>query len=54
MSVTDNTAPARRSGGRTHFLYIAVIVAVLLGIAVGFIWPEAAKRSRRWAPASST
>ncbi|MDP9795231.1 aerobic C4-dicarboxylate transport protein [Catenuloplanes nepalensis] len=43
MSVTDNTAPARRSGGRTHFLYIAVIVAVLLGIAVGFIWPEAAK-----------
>ncbi|MFI7388523.1 cation:dicarboxylate symporter family transporter [Streptomyces sp. NPDC049813] len=28
---------------RTHYLYIAVIVAVLLGIAVGFIWPDFAK-----------
>ncbi|MFJ4710559.1 cation:dicarboxylate symporter family transporter [Streptomyces sp. NPDC088785] len=25
---------------RTHYLYIAVIVAVLLGVAVGFIWPD--------------
>ncbi|KUL56032.1 MULTISPECIES: cation:dicarboxylate symporter family transporter [unclassified Streptomyces] len=28
---------------RTHYLYIAVIGAVLLGIAVGFIWPDFAK-----------
>ncbi|MER5951773.1 cation:dicarboxylase symporter family transporter [Streptomyces sp. NPDC001904] len=28
---------------RTHYLYIAVIVAVLLGVAVGFIWPDFAK-----------
>ncbi|MEU6388482.1 cation:dicarboxylase symporter family transporter [Streptomyces sp. NPDC046939] len=33
--------PAKRD--RTHYLYIAVIVAVLLGIAVGFIWPDFAK-----------
>ncbi|MEV5614054.1 cation:dicarboxylase symporter family transporter [Streptomyces sp. NPDC052225] len=35
------TPPAKRD--RTHYLYIAVIVAVLLGIAVGFIWPDFAK-----------
>ncbi|WP_338700677.1 cation:dicarboxylase symporter family transporter [Streptomyces sp. Q6] len=35
------TPPARRD--RTHYLYIAVIVAVVLGIAVGFIWPDFAK-----------
>ena len=29
---------------RTHYLYVAVIVAVLLGIAVGFIAPEFAKQ----------
>ncbi len=29
---------------RTHYLYIAVIVAVLLGIAVGFIAPDFAKQ----------
>ncbi|WP_157245275.1 cation:dicarboxylate symporter family transporter [Nonomuraea typhae] len=28
---------------RTRYLYLAVIVAVLLGIAVGFIWPDAGK-----------
>ncbi|MCH0560094.1 cation:dicarboxylase symporter family transporter [Streptomyces sp. MUM 16J] len=27
---------------RTHYLYIAVIAAVALGIAVGLIWPDAA------------
>ncbi|MBX7552475.1 cation:dicarboxylase symporter family transporter [Streptomyces sp. tea 10] len=27
---------------RTHYLYIAVIAAVVLGIAVGLIWPDAA------------
>src|SRR3954454_405208 len=31
-------APARRD--RTHWLYIAVIVAVLLGIVVGFVFPD--------------
>jgi aerobic C4-dicarboxylate transport protein len=31
-------APARRD--RTHWLYISVIVAVLLGIAVGFVFPD--------------
>ncbi|QNS04052.1 cation:dicarboxylate symporter family transporter [Streptomyces xanthii] len=34
-------APAKRD--RTHYLYIAVIVAVLLGIAVGFAAPDFAK-----------
>ena len=28
---------------RTHFLYVAVIIAMLLGIAVGLIWPELGK-----------
>ena len=34
---------ARRKKERTHYLYIAVIAAVLLGIAVGFIAPDFAK-----------
>jgi hypothetical protein len=33
-------APPTRGRDRTHWLYIAVIVAVLLGIAVGFAFPE--------------
>ncbi|MFC9925328.1 cation:dicarboxylate symporter family transporter [Streptomyces sp. NPDC127190] len=39
-----DTAPAapRVKRDRTHYLYIAVIVAVALGIAVGLIWPDAA------------
>ncbi|GAA1930301.1 cation:dicarboxylate symporter family transporter [Nocardioides marmoribigeumensis] len=37
MSQTTQTAPRR---DRTHFLYIAVIVAVVLGIAVGFLAPD--------------
>ncbi|CAB4700001.1 MAG: cation:dicarboxylase symporter family transporter [Actinobacteria bacterium] len=36
-SSTGSGAPAR---SRTHYLYIAVIVAVLLGITVGAIWPS--------------
>jgi aerobic C4-dicarboxylate transport protein len=36
--VKDSAAPARRD--RTHFLYIAVVVAVLLGIVVGFVFPD--------------
>jgi aerobic C4-dicarboxylate transport protein len=35
---TETAAPARRD--RTHWLYISVIVAVLLGIAVGFAFPD--------------
>ncbi|MFD9816873.1 cation:dicarboxylate symporter family transporter [Streptomyces sp. NPDC059080] len=37
---TEENAPKKRD--RTHFLYIAVIAAVLLGIAVGFIAPGVA------------
>ncbi|WP_328384569.1 cation:dicarboxylase symporter family transporter [Streptomyces sp. NBC_00400] len=37
---TEETAPAKRD--RTHFLYIAVIGAVLLGIIVGFAAPGVA------------
>jgi aerobic C4-dicarboxylate transport protein len=47
-SQTDPTSPdpARGSSGapkkrdRTHWLYIGVIIAVLLGIAVGFLFPD--------------
>ncbi|MGW7522923.1 cation:dicarboxylate symporter family transporter [Streptomyces sp. NPDC054783] len=41
---SPDTAPAaaRVKRDRTHYLYIAVIVAVALGIAVGLIWPDAA------------
>ncbi|MEV6836433.1 cation:dicarboxylase symporter family transporter [Streptomyces sp. NPDC051133] len=41
---TADTAPAapRVKRDRTHYLYIAVIGAVALGIAVGLIWPDAA------------
>ncbi|MGI5128589.1 cation:dicarboxylate symporter family transporter [Pseudonocardia sp. CA-107938] len=39
-SGTD-TPPRKRD--RTHFLYLAVIVAVLLGIAVGFLFPDLGK-----------
>jgi aerobic C4-dicarboxylate transport protein len=35
--------PPATKRDRTHYLYIAVIGAVLLGIAVGFIWPDFAK-----------
>jgi aerobic C4-dicarboxylate transport protein len=40
VSKTPVTPVAKRD--RTHKLYIAVIGAVLLGIAVGFIWPDVA------------
>jgi aerobic C4-dicarboxylate transport protein len=35
---TQTTSPARRD--RTRFLYLAVIVAVLIGIAVGLLFPD--------------
>jgi aerobic C4-dicarboxylate transport protein len=37
---TEETAPRKRD--RTHYLYLAVIGAVLLGIAVGFVAPGVA------------
>ncbi|BBC32877.1 putative sodium:dicarboxylate symporter [Streptomyces graminofaciens] len=41
MASTTNTAPtAPAKRDRTHYLYIAVIVAVALGIAVGLIAPD--------------
>jgi aerobic C4-dicarboxylate transport protein len=40
-------APRATKRDRTHWLYIAVIVAVLLGIAVGFAFPEFAV-SLKW------
>ena len=40
-TTTEGSPPVKRD--RTHFLYIAVIVAVALGIAVGFIAPDLAK-----------
>jgi aerobic C4-dicarboxylate transport protein len=41
----EQAAPARRD--RTHWLYIAVIVAVILGIVVGFVFPDFAV-SLKW------
>ncbi|MEJ3654451.1 cation:dicarboxylase symporter family transporter [Actinomycetes bacterium KLBMP 9759] len=38
---TQTDAPPRKD--RTHFLYIAVIVAVVLGILVGFLFPDLGK-----------
>src|SRR3954464_1509303 len=35
---SEQAAPTRRD--RTHWLYVAVIVAVILGIVVGFVFPD--------------
>ncbi|GAA0250110.1 cation:dicarboxylate symporter family transporter [Cryptosporangium japonicum] len=51
MSTTADAPPgdtqpepqAPRKRDRTHFLYIAVIVAVVLGATVGLIWPDLGK-----------
>ncbi|MEU4680216.1 cation:dicarboxylase symporter family transporter [Micromonospora sp. NPDC023737] len=40
---TTSTPVARSRRDRTHFLYLAVIVAVLAGILVGFVAPDAAQ-----------
>jgi aerobic C4-dicarboxylate transport protein len=37
---TDTSTSTPRRKDRTHFLYLAVIVAVILGIAVGLIFPD--------------
>ena len=39
MSTTDTPAAPRQRRDRTHFLYIAVIAAVALGILVGLFFP---------------
>ncbi|WP_329005563.1 cation:dicarboxylase symporter family transporter [Kribbella sp. NBC_00709] len=40
MSSPTEPRPTPVRNDRTHFLYIAVIVAVLLGIGVGFLFPD--------------
>ncbi|MCG8918423.1 cation:dicarboxylase symporter family transporter [Actinokineospora sp. PR83] len=42
MSTTTSASPPQRRD-KTHYLYIAVIVAVVLGIAVGFLFPDLGK-----------
>lgn len=44
-STADNAVDTRPSPGRdrTHYLYVAVIAAMVAGIAVGAIWPEFGK-----------
>ena len=46
-SSADQSPPTTGKRDRTHWLYIAVIIAVALGIAVGFIAPEFAT-SLKW------
>ncbi|MPZ85947.1 MAG: cation:dicarboxylase symporter family transporter [Actinophytocola sp.] len=41
--MSDTATPPTRRRDRTHVLYIAVIVAVALGILVGLAWPELGK-----------
>src|SRR5215212_8760690 len=41
----ESAAPSGRRD-RTHWLYVAVIIAVLLGVAVGFLAPEFAQKLR--------
>ncbi|HEV7754221.1 MAG TPA: cation:dicarboxylase symporter family transporter, partial [Mycobacteriales bacterium] len=43
MAATPSTNPARPAGrrDRTHFLYIAVIVAVVAGAVLGLVAPAA-------------
>jgi aerobic C4-dicarboxylate transport protein len=37
---TDRTPPARPPGSRVHYLYVAVVVAVGLGVLVGLLFPD--------------
>jgi aerobic C4-dicarboxylate transport protein len=39
-SASSSPRPTPVRNDRTHFLYIAVVVAVLLGIGVGFLFPD--------------
>ena len=40
MAGTTSAAPGTGRRDRTHLLYLAVIAAVALGIAVGFLFPD--------------
>ena len=55
MSSTADNAVDTRTGpsrDRTHYLYVAVIVAMVLGIVVGSVWPRVRRSSSSgWAPA---
>jgi aerobic C4-dicarboxylate transport protein len=42
VSSVEQPAPSRRRD-KTHLLYIAVVVAVALGVLIGLVWPEFAK-----------
>ncbi|GAA4824548.1 cation:dicarboxylate symporter family transporter [Nocardioides caeni] len=42
MSTTSTSAPSRHGSRATHYLYIAVIVAVVLGIGTGLLFPSVA------------
>ena len=44
QSTTASTQKAKKD--KSHWLYIAVIIAVIAGIAVGLIWPEFGKSLR--------
>lgn len=44
QSATASTQKAKKD--KSHWLYIAVIIAVIAGIAVGLIWPEFGKSLR--------
>jgi len=39
-STVSDLAPTKKRRDRTHWLYLAVVAAVVLGIAVGFAFPE--------------
>jgi aerobic C4-dicarboxylate transport protein len=43
VSTSTHEATAPRRGDRTHYLYIAVILAVLAGIVIGLAFPEFGK-----------
>ena len=48
---TDTAPPAKRTD-RTHWLYVAVIIAVFLGIGVGCCSRTSPSSWSHWAPAS--
>ncbi|PPF46216.1 C4-dicarboxylate transporter DctA [Pseudoclavibacter sp. AY1F1] len=43
LTSQDTKAPRKRGIDKTHWLYIAVIIAVLAGITVGLVFPEFGK-----------